>query len=173
MPAMSQAVPCPVPAASALGGFLLQADYVDSFAAPATCVHSIVDAYAATLGALPLWFKRLLMVRTAIVRPFGISGPTWEALNEPIDTSRLYAAGDHIGRWKIDSISDREIVAGLNDKHLDFRVSLLKDDASQVFFSTAVKTHNTFGRAYLAIVKPFHQSGVRRLLSNAVRSGKL
>ncbi len=37
-----------------------------------------------------------------------------------------YAVGDRIGPWPIFPISQKEIVAGRNNKHLDFRLSVLK-----------------------------------------------
>ena len=65
---------------------------------------------------------------------------------------------------------------GGNDKHHDFRVSVRKlreDGASRVVLSTAVSPHNILGKAYLFVILPFHRIGVRTLLSNAVRAGRV
>ncbi|HTE34958.1 MAG TPA: DUF2867 domain-containing protein, partial [Reyranella sp.] len=72
--------------------------------------------------------------------------------------------------------SDTEIVTGGNDKHLDFRVSVQKlteFGTSRVILSTAVSPHNFFGKAYLFVIRPFHRFGVRTLLSNAIKAGRL
>ena len=59
------------------------------------------------------------------------------------------------------------LVAGFNDKHLDFR--LVVDVATsgvtqQVTATTLVLTHNWLGRTYLAVIMPFHRLIVRALL---------
>jgi hypothetical protein len=60
--------------------------------------------------------------------------------------------------------------------HLDFRVSVRKstrDGVSRATLSTAVSPHDVFGKAYLLAILPFHRLGVRALLANAVRAGRL
>ena len=39
--------------------------------------------------------------------------------------------------------------------------------------STAVMTHNAFGRAYLATILPFHRYGVAQIVTNAATSGRI
>jgi Protein of unknown function (DUF2867) len=68
---------------------------------------------------------------------------------------------DNIGIFPVLAETPNQILLGLNDKHLDFR--LLVDVVNQnggrqiITASTVVKTHNALGRAYLAFVKPFHK----------------
>ena len=84
--------------------------------------------------------------------------------------------GDKIGPWPIFFIADNEIVAGRNNKHLDFRVSVLKaadGDATSVVVSTICSVHNLFGKIYLFFIVPFHRAGVRSLLANAVAAKRL
>jgi hypothetical protein len=67
-------------------------------------------------------------------------------------------------------------VAGGDDRHLDFRVSVRKqaiDQAPYAFFSTVCRDHNRFGRIYLRAVAPFHKWGMQRLLSKAEQAGRL
>jgi hypothetical protein len=97
-------------------------------------------------------------------------------LNHAPEARNSYAVGDKILRWTIYDLRDDEIIAGLDDKHLDFRVSVLRDRAAappRFVLSTAVKTHNAFGKAYLATIKPFHRFGVKTLLSNAAVAARL
>ena len=59
------------------------------------------------------------------------------------------------------------LVAGFNDKHLDFRVVVDVTTLGQkqsVTATTLVLTHNWLGRAYLAIIMPFHRMVVRAML---------
>jgi hypothetical protein len=52
----------------------------------------------------------------------------------------------------------REVVVGMDDRHLDFRVALTVRPfgTPHLVVTTAVRRHNRFGRAYFAIVKGPH-----------------
>jgi len=78
--------------------------------------------------------------------------------------------------WPIFSLSETELVAGRDNKHLDFRISVLKEasgEASSVVVSTVCTVHNAFGKIYLFFVVPIHKWGVRRLLIRAIAAGRL
>ncbi len=171
---MPQASTCKLPAASRLRESLPRIDYLDAYDVPATRPEqSMVSIYAAALDHLPGVFKQLLVLRSAIVKPFGIAGVSYADLTKPIDTERTYVVGDKLGRWTIFAQHPDELITGTNDKHLDFRVSVLRDDRKYVALSTAVMTHNTFGRAYLSTILPFHKFGVARILTSASTAGRL
>jgi len=88
-------------------------------------------------------------------------------------TGRNYAVGDRIGRWTLFAKHQDELITGANDRHLDFRVSVFRDARPRIVLSTAVMTHNTLGRAYLATILPFHRFGVATLLGNASAAGRI
>jgi hypothetical protein len=135
--------------------------------------QSMIGLYAAALSHLPRVFKHLLVLRSVLVRPFGIAGVSYRDLTKPLDTSRSYAVGDKIGRWTLYGQYPDELITGADDNHLDFRVSVLREGRSRVVLSTAVMTHNAFGRAYLTTILPFHRYGVAQLLTNAAAAGRL
>jgi hypothetical protein len=86
------------------------------------------------------------------------------------------SVGDKIGPWPIFFIGDNEIVAGRNNKHLDFRLSVLRltdGDAESVVVSTVCSVHNLAGKIYLFFIVPFHRTGVQSLLANAVVAKRL
>jgi len=58
------------------------------------------------------------------------------------------------------------IVMGMNDRHLDFRLLLARQD-DHVVVTTLVKRHNALGTAYFTLVRPAHQALVPRLLHSA------
>jgi hypothetical protein len=63
-----------------------------------------------------------------------------------------------------------------HNKHLDFRLSVLrvKDaDAGSVVVSTICSVHNIYGKIYLFFIVPFHRTGVKSLMSNAVAAKRL
>jgi hypothetical protein len=87
-----------------------------------------------------------------------------------------YSVGDKIGPWPIFFIGDNEIVAGRNNKHLNFRPSVLRlrdGDAESVVVSTICSVHNLSGKIYLFFIVPFHRAGVQSLLANAVAAKRL
>jgi hypothetical protein len=170
-------IACDIPSGSALSGDLIRNAYFhDSYRAPLTRRElGIVDIYAAILGHAPLLLKLMLIVRNAIVRPFGLNAPpASDIMRGEFKTGR--AVGDTIGRWRIFFISDDEIIAGGDDRHQDFRVSVLRQrnaDTASVVVTTICTVHNAFGKIYLFFVIPFHRYGVRKLMSNAVAAHRL
>jgi hypothetical protein len=159
---------------SRLRAALPRVDYLDSYSIPlAQPDQSLLGIYAAALGHLPAVFKRLLVLRSILVKPFGIAGVSHQDLTQAIDLSKSYAIGDRIGRWTLYEEHPDELITGADDKHLDFRVSVLREGRTRVVLSTAVMTHNTFGRMYLATILPFHRYGVPQILTNAATAGRL
>ena len=133
----------------------------------------MIDLYAGALSHLPGVFKSLLVLRSILVKPLGIAGVSHRDLVAPIDTMKSYAVGDKVGRWTLYGQHCDELITGADDKHLDFRVSLFREDRARVVLSTAVMTHNTFGRAYLTTILPFHKFGVARILTDAAAAGRI
>lgn len=171
---MARSHPCDLPQGSRLRTSLPRIDYLDSFAVRMSKpTDDIVALYAAALGHLPRAFKHLLVIRSALVRPFGLSGVSRDDLAQPIDTKRAYAIGDRIGRWTLFQKHPGELIAGADDRHLDFRVSLFRDGGDRVVLSTAIMTHNALGRLYLTAILPFHRFGVATLLTRAATTGRL
>jgi hypothetical protein len=117
----------------------------------------------------PSWVRKLMRVRDFIVAGFGLkTGKQLEALaSNP--------KADRVGIFKVYSTSDTEIVMGEDDKHLDFRVSVLCSNGQaggrQITISTVVHCHNLLGRAYLLVIAPFHRQVVKASLRRAARIG--
>jgi len=168
---------CDVPSSSALGRDLIRSAYFhDSYRVPlARRGLTMVEIFFALFGHTPRWMKALLITRNAIARCFGLEAPTVaEILKPAVRTS--YSVGDKIGPWPIFFIGDNEIVAGRNNRHLDFRLSVLRladGDAESVVVSTICSVHNLAGKVYLFFIVPFHRTGVRSLLANAVVAKRL
>jgi uncharacterized protein DUF2867 len=105
----------------------------------------------------PRWIEALLNLRNMIVAPFGLK-TSGHNEHPPRET---------IGLFPILSETPDRLIAGFNDKHLDFRVVVDVASAGlhrQVTATTLVLTHNVFGRIYLAVITPFHRLVVRSLL---------
>jgi hypothetical protein len=115
-----------------------------------------------------------LAIRDRIVGLFGLK--TQEQItksNRPLNNVS-YNSGDQLGMFKFFNQSDNEFVLGEDDKHLNFRVSLLLESfdgetvRKKLSITTAVKYNNTFGRIYFFPVKPIHQLLVRTTLKDIV-----
>jgi len=105
----------------------------------------------------PRWAEALVSLRNFLVAPLGLktSGAT------------PTAPRDMIGIFPVVSQSPDRLVAGFNDKHLDFRVVVdvtPPTGVRQITATTLVLTHNRLGRTYLAIILPFHRLIVPALL---------
>jgi hypothetical protein len=125
---LPNAIPCQLPPDSRLRDSLPRVDYLDSFEVPSrTPEQDVVVIYAAALGHLPTVLKHLLVVRSHLVKPVGITGVSYGDLARPIDTERSYAVGDKFGCWTLFAKHRDEIITGKDDKHLDFRVSVFRD----------------------------------------------
>ena len=124
---------------------------------------------------MPGWAKWLLVLRNKIVSVFGLKGPTLEQLND-VGLKGRYVIGEQIALFTLLSQDVNEIVAGGDDKHLEFKVSVLRVNdggVRKVVVTTIVKPHNFFGKAYLFFILPFHRFGMKTLMSNAVAAGRV
>ncbi|MDI1263312.1 MAG: DUF2867 domain-containing protein [bacterium] len=141
-----------------INALLTGAQFADAF-----CVDirdPLLDARHAAermIGDQPWWAEALVSLRNLLVKPFGLK------------TSGASAAEprDMIGIFPVVSQTPERLVAGFNDKHLDFRVVVdvaASNDTRNVTATTLVRTHNWLGRTYLAVIMPFHRLIVQALL---------
>lgn len=125
-----------------------------------------LDATAAArrmMERTPRWVTGLLVLRNAIVAPFGLKSASPRQMPSP----------DRIGFFPVVSETRERVVLGFDDRHLDFRVVVdvvHRSDARRVIATTLVRTHNLFGRAYLAAVLPFHRLIVPAMLKQVARA---
>lgn len=130
----------------------------------------------------PLGVTRLMAFRNALVGPLGLRtsplGCPVSSLLSPSSES-LFAGRFHVRDQRIDLPDQRaEVILGADDKHLVFRscigVELLRDGSAKVTLGTRVRTHNTFGRVYMAVVDRVHREYIaptllRLAVNHAVR----
>ncbi|MEH6421456.1 DUF2867 domain-containing protein [Pseudomonas sp. CGJS7] len=118
----------------------------------------------------PAWMSVLMGIRDTLVAGLGLK--TAHGLRE------LGADdGERVGIFRIYERRPAELLLGEDDKHLDFRLSVLcqppaaAGDKRRLIVSTVVHCHNALGRGYLAVVAPFHRRILRASLANAARIG--
>jgi hypothetical protein len=143
------------------GSLLAGAQFADAYTL--TVEDPALDARGAAermFNTLPRWISGLMAVRNFVVALFGLKTST------PRKTAR-----DVVGFFPVISQSPDRLVAGFDDKHLDFRVVVdvvPAGEVRRVTTTTLVRRHNLSGRLYLAVVLPFHRiivpSMMRQLL---------
>jgi len=128
-----------LPDQSTLHSRVNASDFLDCY-----CVPSGLSPRKAAeiITDFPRWAQSLLLLRRLVTALFGLSndGPP---------------AADKVGIFPVESETDTELIAGFNDKHLDFRVSVMSIDG-YVYLATWVHTHNIGGKLYLKTIMPFH-----------------
>ena len=121
-----------------------------------------IEAAHLSIGRMPAWVRRLMAVRNGLGRLVGLkTGADLQSLPRE----------DKIGILPILSQSNREVVLGLDDWHLDFRlvidVAELGERGTRLKATTLVQRKNLFGRFYIGLVTPFHKMIVPAALRGA------
>jgi hypothetical protein len=96
------------------------------------------------------------------VAPFGLK----------TSAPKTAGASETIGIFPVLSESPTRLVAGFDDKHLDFRVVVdvaWAGSSRLITTTTVILTHNLLGRLYLATVLPFHRVIVRSMLRQLLK----
>ena len=161
-------MPVPVPSRSGITHLYKSMNLADAFAIrlPAGTSGNPDLLARFILSHQPSWIGWLTNVRDAVVACFGLK-----------TAKHLASLANRIGPFKVYSTNQAEIVLGEDDKHLDFRISILcsgeaePEGSRQLVFSTVVHCHNRLGRAYIFVIAPFHRMVVKASLLRAARIG--
>jgi hypothetical protein len=144
------------------------ADYADAYAVvlqPGVSARTFAEA---VFASSPRWVAALMALRNAIVRPLGLVA-TRSAL-EHAATAR--GSGASIGIFPVLAESGDEVLLGLDDRHLDFRISVrVLDNGCERLgvVSTLVRFHGVLGRTYFVPVLPMHRLVVPAMLHAGAR----
>lgn len=117
------------------------------------------------------WIKGLMKIRDVLVAGFGLK------TSAQLTVHNADHQAERVGIFKIYNTTEREIVLGEDDKHLDFRLSVLCSAAVEgtnerrLVLSTVVHCHNRLGRVYIFVIAPFHRVIVQACLRRAARVG--
>lgn len=167
------AVPVPLPAKSSVLHLYQSVHLADAFAIRLPLEASRDPEVLARfiMAHQPSWIERLTAVRDMIVACFG--------LKTTKDLAVLAGNGkaERIGFFRVYRKDETEIVMGEDDKHLDFRLSLLcseesaADAGGRLTVTTVVHCHNLLGRAYIFVIAAFHRMVVKASLRRAAAIG--
>lgn len=149
--------------------------YADSYASSFEYLNAklkIEDVGKAFFSSGPAWIEKLFELRNAVVKIFGLkTGGSTMSRPQMLEAVKC-EPGEKMGLFKVFEKTADEIILGEDDKHLDFKVSLLLRKAESnnftIIISTVVIFHNWWGRFYFLPVKPFHQFIVPAMLKNII-----
>ncbi len=168
---MVDVVKTTVPHESLLQASLADADFYDAYQAP---LHdwalSPTEIFLRASRATPPWVGMAMALRNRIVQRLGLKnvGAMREPGGKAADT---YRVGDRLGIFNIFAKTDNELLLGIDDRHLDVRVSLMKSEQriqNRYVVSTVVHMHNYLGQIYMAPVGRIHPFVVRAMMRRAV-----
>lgn len=166
----------PVPVDSDVLSSLKRIDFADAYQAPLSKTQlSVHDAYWAVFGVEPIWVRWLMSLRGHIAIRLGLTHP-FDTVKASADLVPIFQPGKRVGPFTVQSVSAHEVIVGDDDKHLNFRISCLKTVSGGRAFitvSTVVQIHNTLGRFYMFVVKPFHRFIAPFMVRRAVNEGRL
>jgi len=145
-------------------------DYADAYQVrlPAAAPTDLDTISRAALGTAPHWVTFLMQLRDQIVGGIGLK--TGKQLARPKLRHDTLQVGDSLGIFKVYARSVDELLLGEDDRHLDFRLSVLvRNDGSDhwAIVSTVVRFNNWLGRAYFLPVRQFHKLIVPAMIRNA------
>jgi hypothetical protein len=131
-----------------------------------------VDALTTLLvnAESPSWIRGLVWLRNRAVRFVGLQSTTRE---RPRTGGARYAPGDYAGMFRVFDRTEHEILMGLDDKHLNFRASVLSESdgcgSKSAVLATVVHYNSRLGRLYFFFVRPFHKRIVSAMLRQMAR----
>jgi Protein of unknown function (DUF2867) len=165
--------PVEIPAESAIARFYELTNLADAYSVtlPAGSITSPEQLARFIFAQQASWIKGLMKIRDVLVAGFGLK------TSAQLTASDTHRQAERIGIFKIYGTTEREIILGEDDKHLDFRLSVLcpspvnPTDERRLVLSTVVHCHNRLGRVYIFLIAPFHRVIVQSCLRRAARIG--
>jgi hypothetical protein len=141
--------------ASALWAYHKDKDHLDCVTVNGHCDQSAEELARLVFDQQPVWVEFLMNMRNRIVKPFGLKTGHEESFSIDDPQATKQPQRETVGLFEVYQQSDKEIVLGADDWHLDFRVSIRKSEG-KVQLASWVRPHNWVGRIYLALIMPFH-----------------
>lgn len=155
------------PSESIVASWYANASLLDSYSIDLSAAErSSMRALATmTVGDPPTWQRALIAMRDAMVTPFGLK------TSGAVRASR--ESEERVDFFPVQWEGRDEIVLGADDRHLDFRLSLLRrlsPTGALLVATTVVHSHNALGLIYLNAIRPFHHLVVRANLARCAQA---
>ena len=139
--------------------------YADAYVVRAPEGMTPEDYARAMFANPPGWVTFLTRLRDRIVSLVGLKTAA-DLIGEGL--ARKRGDGVRFSPFKILAADDDQLLFGVDDRHLDFRLSIQRmGTPSEFCVVTAVKLHNLLGRLYFLPVKPLHKIIVPAMMRRA------
>ena len=165
---MTKVIATTIPAESALQSWLAKSDFYDAYEAPlpmSVATLSPTEVFLHGSRVTPRWINNLMRIRNRVARLFGLKDVgSIGATAKPADD---YQVGDRIGIFSIFGKTENELLLGIDDRHLDVRVSVMKSYRNGLPYyivSTVVHVHNLLGHLYMVPVGRIHPFVVKSMM---------
>jgi hypothetical protein len=148
---------------------LAKTDYSDAYSVllPVSPIIDVRTAAQSFFECAPKWVIQLMQFRDTLVGLIGLKTHA-KSTQKPDFTKVNFKVGENYGLFEIKYRSPTEIIMGADDKHLNFRVSIMVNQTpelkQQLVMATVVDIHNKFGATYFKIIAPFHQLVVKSFI---------
>ena len=151
-------------------------DYLDCFTAIVSDPEdklTPIEVCRAFINSAPQFVETLMGLRNKIVKVAGLKTGEGHASTRAEAIEQFSGKpGDYLGPFQVYEHTEEEIILGEDDKHLDFRLSLLltpdKPNQKKLSMTTVVTYNNWMGPIYFTVVKPFHKIIAKSMLKGIV-----
>ena len=126
------------------------------------------DIQYAIFGYMPNWVHTLMSFRNKLVKKLGFK----VGVNNMAINKHHLKAGDQVGFMTIKSITTSEVICFAEDKHMDFYLSVSKEN-KHATISTLVNQKTLIGRLYVNAILPFHYFIARIVINNAIKNKRI
>jgi len=159
-----------IPTTSLLQSMLASASFADAYETSlAEATLTPTEIFLKASRATPSWVEALMILRNRIVRRMGLKD-VGSMRGSSRGSTHGCEIGDRAGIFNVLASTDSELLLGIDDKHLDVRVSVFKcqqDNKRGYVVSTVVHVHNLLGRIYMLPVGWIHPLVVQSMMRRA------
>ncbi|MDR1197770.1 MAG: DUF2867 domain-containing protein [Prevotellaceae bacterium] len=124
----------------------------------------------------PAWVRWLLYLRDMLVKPFGLKGTDDNYNSFRQNFTEMVCTSGNYKQMSIPAKRENETVIQLADRHLttelSCRIENILDNKLKISIITLVHYHNTFGKVYFNVIKPFHKIIVKTMMKRTVANLK-
>jgi len=129
------------------------------------------DLMIAFFKAFPASFKLLLNLRESVAGLLKLKTAPQSEKASRLEKLHHFKGdiGDQITLFEVLDKSDKELLTGQKDSHLDFKLSFITyqiNDSISLEMVTVVNINNSIGKVYFGIVKPIHKWYMKKILKN-------
>ncbi|OLQ93006.1 hypothetical protein BIY22_00500 [Vibrio panuliri] len=160
----------PFPQSCSLNGRQSEHYYRDTFVCQVTLKElNAIKVYHSIFAYLPVPIQITLKIRNSVVKHIGFSSAGTELALELEDIEE----GKQAGFLVYEKVTSEEIIASASEENMDMWIAVQRTAPNEYAISTLVNLKTKMGRAYMALIKPFHKIVARYCIQHALKTGRI